>query len=140
MINLFDLYNQHNSWVQFEEIARKDIEYYLNKIKVIKNVEHTVIETTLPIQSPQAIKRSPRTHLLNCPHAELVQFWSATTDADIQYNSPYKDYGPIPKYVTFEPGIPYVFVLIHTFSYCIFIACMLYKMSGVGIIFACKWS
>ena len=111
------MYYQHITWVQFEEIARKDIEYYLNKIKVINNVEHPVVETTMPLQSTQeALKRSLQTHALNCPHAELVQFWSATTDADIQYNSPYKDYGPTPKYVTFEPGISYfvLYFLSHT--------------------------
>ena len=58
--------------------------------------------------SPEVNKNSLRTHSLNCPHAELVQFWSATTDADIQYSSPFKDYGPVPKYVTFEPGMSFL--------------------------------
>jgi hypothetical protein len=70
-----------------------------------------VIQPTMPGPSPKVNKQSPRTHLLNCPHAELVQFWSATTDADIQYTSPYnKDYGPVPKYVTFEPGMSFALI------------------------------
>jgi hypothetical protein len=48
--------------------------------------------------------KAPKIHKLDCPHADLVQFWKAPTKADLEYESPYKNYGPTPKYVTFEPG------------------------------------
>ena len=103
-----------------EEIARKDVEFYLNKFSVINfperevplkessEVLHKSNSENLSLLNPASsvTLRPHRGHVLNCPHAELVQFWSSSgaTEADLAYTSPYKDYGPNPKYVTFEPG------------------------------------
>ena len=59
------------------------------------------IEPTLPSTN---VESEPPLHALDCPHAELVTFWKKTTYADLHYKSPFKDFGPANKYVTFEPG------------------------------------
>lgn len=43
-------------------------------------------------------------HNLTCPHADLVTFWKKPTASDLKYRTPYLNYGPRTKYVTFEPG------------------------------------
>lgn len=44
-------------------------------------------------------------HSLNCPYSELMEFWKAPTLSDLNYRTPYADYGPQEKYVTFEPDV-----------------------------------
>lgn len=48
--------------------------------------------------------RAAPVHVLDCPHGELLTFWRPPTIADLEYETPYKKYGPAEKYVTFEPG------------------------------------
>mmetsp|Transcript_6259 Transcript_6259/g.9354 ORF Transcript_6259/g.9354 Transcript_6259/m.9354 type:complete len:451 (-) Transcript_6259:1628-2980(-) len=94
------------SWVQIEEKARKDIEFYLNKLKGINHVDAELpvqLESTIPSTAIES--EPPPLHELDCPHAELVTFWKKTTKADLQYKSPYNDFGPAKKYVTFEPDV-----------------------------------
>lgn len=42
-------------------------------------------------------------HVLKCPHGDLLTFWRNPTKYDIEYVTPFKNYGPAQKYVTFEP-------------------------------------
>ena len=44
-------------------------------------------------------------HELQCPHSELFHFWKETTISDFTHKSPFANYGPANKYVTFEPGL-----------------------------------
>jgi hypothetical protein len=53
---------------------------------------------------PPTVLDAPPVHQLSCPHGELMTFWKPCTKSDINYVSPFKDYGPKDKYVTFEPG------------------------------------
>eukprot|EP01035_Chromulina_nebulosa_P018978 gene18978-24790_t len=54
-------------------------------------------------QDNQVVNRLPPVHTLTCPHGDLLSFWRAPTKKDIEYVSPYATYGPVDKYVTFEP-------------------------------------
>lgn len=45
-----------------------------------------------------------RAHSLQCEHDDLVTFWDAPTQQDIDYKSPYDTPG-IERYVTFEPDV-----------------------------------
>ena len=49
-------------------------------------------------------------HTLPCKDGQILQYWKAPTQRDLEYESPYKRMGPAEKYVTFEPDgtDPYV--------------------------------
>ena len=49
--------------------------------------------------------RVPITHVVKCPHANLITFWQPTTVEDMNYKTPFSIPGEEDKYVTFEPGI-----------------------------------
>lgn len=44
-------------------------------------------------------------HKLTCPHGDLMTFWKPPTLKDLQFVSPFANYGPNVKYVTFEPDV-----------------------------------
>ena len=51
-----------------------------------------------------AVLPLPVTHVVACPHADLITFWKPTTAKDMAYKTPYTNTGVEEKYVTFEPG------------------------------------
>lgn len=57
----------------------------------------------------------PPHHKLSCAHGELLTFWKPCTESDMKYVSPFKNYGPKEKYVTFEPGnigfSPFIYII-----------------------------
>jgi hypothetical protein len=57
----------------------------------------------VPVVAQMSLEPPPL-HKLTCPKGELLQYWKQTTKHDINYVSPFRDYGPKDKYVTFEPG------------------------------------
>ena len=64
------------------------------------NITVDIVEENPPTISSGSI---PHPHVLKCPHGDLLTFWRNPTQHDLSYVSPFKNYGPAQKYVTFEP-------------------------------------
>eukprot|EP01038_Epipyxis_sp_PR26KG_P012435 gene12435-16679_t len=47
----------------------------------------------------------PNYHQLKCPHGKILTFWKKLMLKDENYRTPFADYGPAVKYVTFEPDV-----------------------------------
>lgn len=78
----------------------------------------------------------PQLHRLECPQGHLLSYWKQTTLNDFKFVSPFKQYGPPDKYVTFEPG-NYAVGRINSelIKYV-----MKYQMLEGGITYECKWN